>query len=185
MNVARTDSSGTSSYLTDRLGSTVAIASSTGTIQTQYTYDPFGATTSTGGTSTNAYDFTGRQKDSSGLYYDRARYYSPAQQRFISSDPIGFGGGDSNLYGYAHDSPTNFTDPSGLVTAVDAAAACVGGAVRAWQDGGGADPVPLRDQVLAVLPECRPDGSRAAESDGAAGSARALIDAILDPGALL
>jgi hypothetical protein len=68
---------------------------------------------------------------------------------------------------------------------LEAAAACVGGAVRAWQAADGADPAPLRDQVLAVLPDCRPDGDRAAEADRTAGAAQALIDAVLDPGAPL
>ena len=67
-----------------------------------------------------------------------------------------------------------------------AAAACVGGAVRAWQDGNGTDPRPLRDQVLDVLPKCRPDGVRAAaRARDVTGSARALIEAVLDPGAPL
>ncbi len=132
-NLARTDSTGTSSYLTDGLGSTVALANSSGAVQTQYTYDPFGATTSTGSTSSNTYDYTGRQQDSGGLYYDRARYYSPSQQRFISSDPIGFGGGDANLYRYAAGSPTNLTDPSGEIALADTAVACVvGGAISAF-----------------------------------------------------
>ncbi len=131
-NVARSDSTGTSSYLTDGLGSTVALANSSGAVQTQYTYDPFGATTSSGPTSTNTLRFGGRPNDSSGLYYDRARYYSPAQQRFVSSDPLGFGGGDTNLYRYVNDSPTNFTDPSGLALLVDTAIGCaVGGAIGA------------------------------------------------------
>ncbi|PYV51818.1 MAG: hypothetical protein DMG98_25335 [Acidobacteria bacterium] len=47
------------------------------------------------------------------MYFYRARYYSPRTQRFISQDPIGFAGGDTNLYAYAFNSPTNFRDPSG------------------------------------------------------------------------
>lgn len=131
--IGRTDSTGTSSYLTDGLGSTVALANSSGAVQTQYTYDPYGATTSSGTASSNSYDFTGRQSDSSGLYYYRARYYSPGQQRFISSDPLGFGGGDTNLYRYVSDSPTNLTDPSGEALLVDTAIGCaVGGAIGAF-----------------------------------------------------
>ena len=34
-------------------------------------------------------------------------------QRFISQDPIGFAGGDSNLYGYVLNDPVNLVDPSG------------------------------------------------------------------------
>ena len=40
----RTDSAGNRNFLTDALGSTVALTDSTGVVQTQYTYDPFGAT---------------------------------------------------------------------------------------------------------------------------------------------
>ena len=43
----------------------------------------------------------------------RARYYHPGMGRFISQDPIGFGGG-SNFYAYCMNDPINFTDPSGL-----------------------------------------------------------------------
>jgi len=44
---------------------------------------------------------------------DGARYYNPTLQRFISEDPIGFNGGDVNLYAYVWNSPTNFLDPVG------------------------------------------------------------------------
>jgi RHS repeat-associated protein len=46
--------------------------------------------------------------------YYRARYYHPALQRFISEDPIGFRGGDVNLYAYVGNTPLIATDPSGL-----------------------------------------------------------------------
>jgi len=47
--------------------------------------------------------------------YCRARYYHPGLQRFISEDPLGFGGGDPNLYAYVFNAPTELRDPSGLV----------------------------------------------------------------------
>ena len=47
----RTDSAGARSFLTDPLGSTLALADSTGTLQTQYTFGPFGNATSSGTTS--------------------------------------------------------------------------------------------------------------------------------------
>jgi RHS repeat-associated protein len=49
-----------------------------------------------------------------GLYYYRARYYDPSNGRFLSEDPLGNDGGDSNFYSYVFGSPTNLIDPPGL-----------------------------------------------------------------------
>ena len=57
--------------------------------------------------------------DKNGLLYMRARYYDPDVGRFITKDPIGFGGG-VNLYGYVGGNPINFIDPSGLANVIDA-----------------------------------------------------------------
>src|SRR5688572_30515617 len=48
-----------------------------------------------------------------GLIYMMNRYYAPLLGRFISRDPIGFGGG-INLYAYGYGDPVNYTDPDGL-----------------------------------------------------------------------
>lgn len=59
--------------------------------------------------------YTGREFDSeTGLQYNRGRYYDATTGRWISQDPLGFSAGDSNLYRYVANSPTNGTDPSGL-----------------------------------------------------------------------
>jgi RHS repeat-associated protein len=109
----RTEGATIRTFLSDALGSTVALADSAGVVQTSYTYAPYGAATVTGSASNNTSQYTGRENDNDGLYYYRARYYHPVMSRFVSEDPIGFGGGDPNLYRYAVGSPTNFTDPSG------------------------------------------------------------------------
>ena len=48
-----------------------------------------------------------------GLYFNRARYYSATLQQFISEDPIGLAGG-TNLYSYARNNPVSFADAFGL-----------------------------------------------------------------------
>jgi RHS repeat-associated protein len=114
-NFTRTDSSGNvSTFVTDALGSTVGLVGSAGSIATNYTYQPFGATTAGGAANGNSYEFTGRENDGAGLYFYRARYYSPTFQRFIGQDPSGFGGGDANHYAYTLNSPGNLIDPFGL-----------------------------------------------------------------------
>jgi RHS repeat-associated protein len=99
-------------YHADTLGSIVKTSNASGSATATYAYDPFGQITSG---SPPDYAFTGREWDpETGLYYFRARYYDPKIGRFISEDPIGFDGGDVNLYAYVWNNPTNFVDPEGL-----------------------------------------------------------------------
>ena len=68
---------------------------------------------STTNTFTQPIRFQGQYLDEeSGLHYNRYRYYSPKQQRFINQDPIGLVGG-INHYQYAPN-PVNWVDPFGL-----------------------------------------------------------------------
>jgi RHS repeat-associated protein len=111
-------------YHADGLGS-VTIITDTGrnTVQT-YQYDSFGMMKPTT-VFRNSYTYTGREWDKeTGLYYYRARYYDPMEGRFISKDPIGFKGGDVNIYGYTKNNPINFVDPNGLNTVAIWHAAC-------------------------------------------------------------
>ncbi len=48
-------------------------------------------------------------------YYYRARYYDPSAGRFLSEDPIGFGGG-IDFYAYVKNNPANLDDPQGFYT---------------------------------------------------------------------
>jgi RHS repeat-associated protein len=110
---SRTDSSGTATPLRDGLGSVMALVDAGGAVQTSYSYEPFGKTTTSGAASSNTQKYTGREEDGTGLYYYRNRYYSPTLQRFISEDPIGLAGG-INVYAYVHNKPTRSKDPFGL-----------------------------------------------------------------------
>ncbi len=109
----RADAGGTRTLITDPLGSTLGLTDESGAIQTEYTYEPFGKSTTSGAASSNTSQYTGRENDRTGLYYYRARYYSPLLQRFISEDPIGLAGG-INLYAYVDNNPISFSDPLGL-----------------------------------------------------------------------
>jgi YD repeat-containing protein len=59
--LTRTDSSSTRDLLSDALGSTVSLADTSGTVQTEYSYEPFGAVTASGSSSTNELLYTGRE----------------------------------------------------------------------------------------------------------------------------
>jgi len=67
------------------------MVNSAGAISTGYQHGPFGQTTTSGASSTNPFQYTGREMDSTCLYFMRARYYNPIAQRFISPDPKGRG----------------------------------------------------------------------------------------------
>jgi len=111
----RTKSDGTErEYVTDRLGSTIALSDASGTLVTNYCYEPYGQATLTGSSDGNARTFTGRDDDDTQLLYFRARYYDPASGRFISEDPLGIRSGDPNLYAYAMGDPVDLIDPDGL-----------------------------------------------------------------------
>lgn len=94
--------------------SIVAITNSTPAVVQQYAYDAFGMVTPSQPDFANPYTYTGREWDQElGLYFYRARYYDAMEGRFISKDPIGFAGGDVNLYRYVQNNPIMLIDPSG------------------------------------------------------------------------
>jgi len=109
--------------LTDHIGSVRRVLAQNGTEIAALSYDSYGNPLSATGTQPNAADrfaFAGREWDSdTRLYYNRARYYDSELGRFISADPIGFEGGDFNLYRYTANRPVSATDPLGTVTAVE------------------------------------------------------------------
>jgi RHS repeat-associated protein len=108
----------TSFYQMDFLGSITSLSNSAGALANTYTYDSFGKLNASAGTLTNPFQFTGREFDpETGIYNYRMRYYDQNVGRFLSEDPIGFGGG-VNFYRYADGNPISETDPLGLDTKV-------------------------------------------------------------------
>jgi RHS repeat-associated protein len=97
----------------DILSSIIASQDSSSGALNKIGYLPYGKSASTG-----PFGFTGQRIDleTNGLYYYRARHYSPAWGRFLQPDPIGYAGGP-NLYAYVGNDPLNAIDPSGLTDA--------------------------------------------------------------------
>lgn len=124
----------------DHLGTPRMIADQTGSLANirRHDYLPFGEEIGLiGGRSaakgylpdTTRQKFTGYERDAeTGLDYARARYYAGAQGRFSSVDPL-MGSAQLinpqtfNRYTYCLNSPTNLTDPKGLMA----------GAEQGWQ----------------------------------------------------
>ncbi|MDO6464770.1 RHS repeat-associated core domain-containing protein [Pseudoalteromonas carrageenovora] len=87
--------------------------------------------------------FQGQYLDEeSGLHYNRYRYYSPKQQRFINQDPIGLVGG-INHYQYVPN-PVNWVDPMGLLCKEGQAK------VKAALDANSAIPSKLRKKLIEL-----------------------------------
>ncbi len=105
-------------YLSDALGSTMALTDASKGVVNTYEYDVFGAVSASSGSLANFFEFAGEQvDDSTDLQYLRARYYDPAVGRFVSQDPVlGTPGvpGTLNRYPYVLNGPVNYLDPSGL-----------------------------------------------------------------------
>ena len=113
--LATADSNGVHTILSDGLRSTISTVDSSGSIGTQYVYEPFGRSVSSGAGVEAPIAFTAREDDKTGYMFYRARYYAPDSGRFVSEDPNGFDDGP-NLYTYVSNNPTNFIDPFGLCT---------------------------------------------------------------------
>jgi len=98
-------------------GSTVVMTSSSQGIVNRYAYDAFGNITNQQEPVPQPFKYVGQygvMTEPNGFLYMRARYYDPKVGRFISEDPIGFAGGDVNLYAYVQNNPITRIDPLGL-----------------------------------------------------------------------
>jgi len=102
--------------VTDHLGSPrLAINVETGTIAQKMDYDEFGNVLQDTNPGFQPFGFAGGLHDShTKLTRFMARDYDASTGRWTAKDPIGFAGGDFNLYGYALNDPVNRTDARGL-----------------------------------------------------------------------
>jgi len=129
---------GTSYLTTDHLGSTRVVTGTNPTppVKARYDYLPYGEEIPStvggrgnvggyGGADSSRHKFTQKERDSeSGLDYFLARYYSSAQGRFTSTDPVivtpeRFRDPQQfNLYAYTRNNPLRLVDPTGKILTI-------------------------------------------------------------------
>lgn len=103
-------------FVLDQLGSVrLVIDSSNGTVAQRIDYDEWGNVLYDSNPGFQPFGYAGGLYDrDTGLVRFGARDYDPQTARWISKDPIGFNGGDTNLYAYVGGNPISYVDPSGL-----------------------------------------------------------------------
>ncbi|AZZ36490.1 hypothetical protein CIK05_06695 [Bdellovibrio sp. qaytius] len=102
--------------ITDHLGSVrVVLRLSDNTIVQEMLHDEFGRVLKNTAPGFQPFGFAGGLVDSNtGLVQFGARWYDPQIGRWVSKDPTGFNGGDTNLYAYVGGDPMSYVDPTGL-----------------------------------------------------------------------
>jgi RHS repeat-associated protein len=169
-------------YFANHLGSASVVTSSTGVIQDESDFYPFGGERVVTDTDPNAYKFTGKEWDTeSGLDFFIARYYSSGYGRFLSPD-LPFADQEKenpqswNLYSYVQNNPLVSIDPNGRGTVSFlfkvAKAAWKGESVRAQISA-------VKQQVSTVFDSSKPLADRL-EAVGGALSEVALPVSIQD-----
>jgi len=107
------------SYHFDYRGSTVALTDETAQVIERFQYSPYGVLLN-GDASRTPFLFNGMygvMSDGNGLYYMRARFYSPEIRRFVNQDVL-LGNVDEgqtlNRYAFVTGQPVSYIDPFGL-----------------------------------------------------------------------
>jgi RHS repeat-associated protein len=104
-------------FLTDNINSIRQVVDTSGNSLDAITYDPYGNLVSqTNSANAPRFGYAGGAVDSlTGNVQDDARYYRPADGKFLSEDPLGFKAHDTDLYRYSFNDPVSLSDPSGEI----------------------------------------------------------------------
>ncbi len=103
-------------YVPDAQGSILALTDSAGNTANTYSYDPYGQTTSSSGTTPNVWGYQQGEQGPAGTYHFGQRYYDPATGRWTQQDPLNqiSDPQQADRYAYVSGNPVNGIDPSGL-----------------------------------------------------------------------
>jgi RHS repeat-associated protein len=127
---------GATYYLSyDQVGSLRLVADASGNVVKRISYDSFGnILEDTNPSFKIPFGFAGGLHDrDTGLVRFGFRDYDPEVGRWTAKDPIGFAGGDADLYGYVLNNPANFADPNGQLF-IQAAGAAIGLGINAYKN---------------------------------------------------
>lgn len=108
-------SSGSYDYLYDGDGNVVGLTDSSGHLQDQYAYDPYGNKITNTGSVPNPFGFQAGYTTASGLIHYGDRFYNPTQGSWTQRDPLDQISDltQNNRYGFVSDDPVNAADPTG------------------------------------------------------------------------
>lgn len=121
--------------IADAQGSVLAELQPDGIAGAASQYSAYGESIRSGGQPLTSVGFTGRESDTSGLIFYRARYYDPLLKRFVSEDPIAIGGG-INHYAYVSGNPVSLIDPTGEIGIPGAIYGGIAGGIGGYISGG-------------------------------------------------